>query len=372
MRRRSIAWFIIALAGVAGGITPAAADELSALYAKIIANPTDPAANLEYARLAEAQGDYKRALATYERMLINDPTNKDALAGLQRVRRYIEPAKTQKTWEFGVASESNPLLVPPPTSSDFYGYGSLAVRDERVLGGQRWRTNLNLYGQAYASTTSMDYATLSGDVGPILDIPGTATSFRPALGAGTAYFDGRIYYGDVNASGLFEGYLNGAYQWLRLRVGYRSYDPSFTSGAGAYADVSGKFAIANVFGDSDALSVSPWLRWSGISGTPDGGATDFATGLYTEGGANFEYAASLNDTFGAAVNLKLSDRRYNDIGSGSREDWLVAPGAALTFANVLGPQTDIRLSYTYEWNQSSSSAHIWQDQIAMLSFVVRR
>jgi len=371
MRRRSVAWFAILLAGVAGGVAPAAADELSAIYARIIANPKDTAANLEYAKLAESQGDYKRALATYERMLINDPGNKDALAGLQRVRRYIEPAKTQKTWEFGIASESNPLLMPSP-SPDFYGYGSLGIRDERVLGGQRWRTNLSLYGEAYVNTTSMDYATLSGDIGPIWDVPGTSTSFRPALGAGTAYFDGRLYYGDINASGLFEGYLNGAYDWLRLRVGYRSYDPSFTSGAGAYADISGKFALANVFGNSDALSVSPWLRWSGVSGTPDNGATDFATGLYTEGGANLEYAANLNDSFGAAVNLELTDRRYNDIGSGSREDWLVAPGATLTFANLLGPQTDVRLNYTYEWNQSSQSAHIWQDQIATLSFVVRR
>jgi len=368
--RRSLA-LILATALLGGAAVPAAADEMSAIYAKILANPTDPAANLQYAQLAEAQGDYKRALATYERMLLNDPTNRQALEGLQRVRMLVEPAKTQKTFEAGVASVSNPLLESTATP-DVYAYGSVSVRDERVAGGQRFRSNFNLYGEGYANTSSMDYASLSADFGPVWNVPKTETTFRPAIGVGTAYFDGHVYYGDINASGLFEGYLNGAYQWLRLRAGYRSYDPSFTSGAGGYADVSGKFALADILGENDSLSFAPWFRWSGINGTPDNGATDFATGLYIEGGATIEYAAALNDALSAAVNVKLSDRKYNDIGSGSREDWFVAPGAALTFTNLLGPQTDFRLAYRYEWNNSTDVNHIWQNQVATVSVVVRR
>jgi hypothetical protein len=368
--RRSLA-FLLTAAMLGGVAVPAAADEMSAVYAKILANPTDPAANLQYAQLAEAQGDYKRALATYERMLLNDPNNKAALEGLQRIRLMVEPAKTQKTFEAGLTSVSNPTLDPVGTP-DVYAYGSFGIRDERVAGGQRFRTNINLYGEAYANTTSMDYASLSADFGPIWNVPKTETTFRPALGVGTAYFDNKIYYGDVNASGLFEGYLNGAYQWLRLRVGYRSYDPSFTSGSGAYADVTGKFAIASIFGENDSFSVAPWIRWSGINGTPDNGADDFATGLYVEGGATFEYASALNDWLSAAVNVKLSDRKYNDIGSGSREDRLVAPGAALVFTNLFSPQTDLRLAYRYEWNDSNDPSHTYQNQVATVSVVVRR
>jgi hypothetical protein len=368
--RRSLA-LLLATAMLSGAAAPALADEMSDVYAKILANPTDPAANLQYAQLAEAQGDYKRALATYERMLLNDPNNKAALEGLQRIRLIVEPAKTQKNFEVGLTSVSNPLLEPVG-SADVYAYGSFGIRDERVAGGQRFRTNLNLCGEAYANTTSMDYASLSADFGPVWNVPKTETTFRPAIGLGTAYFDGHVYYGDVNASGLFEGYLNGAYQWLRLRAGYRSYDPSFTSGSGAYADVTGKFAVADVLGENDSLSVAPWFRWSGINGTPDNGADDFATGLYIEGGATFEYAAAFNDWLSGAVNVRLSDRKYNDIGAGSREDRLVAPGAALVFTNLLSPQTDLRLAYRYEWNDSSDPNHTYQNQVATVSVVVRR
>ncbi len=248
--RRAVALVVTIGVALAVAASPALADEMTSVYAAIINDPTNTALNLKYAELAEARQDYKAALATYERILVNDPTNATARDGLQRIRRIIDPAKTQKTLEVGATWESNPLLVPDATP-DFLGYGSFSVRDERALGEQRWRTNLSLYGEGYANTTSMDYASLAADIGPLIDIPGTGGTFRPALGVGTAYFDGKVYYGDINASGLFEGSLNGAYQWLRLRAGYRQYDPSFTSGAGGYADVTGKFSLAKRL---------PWAR----------------------------------------------------------------------------------------------------------------
>ena len=157
-----------------------------------------------------------------------------------------------------------------------------------------------------------------------------------------------------------------------MRAGYRQYDPSFTSGAGAYADITGRFAVQDVFHERDSLSITPWFRWSGINGTPDNNATDFATGLYIEGGGTLEYATALGDSMTASVNLKVSDRVYDDIGSGSRRDWLVSPGASLVFTNLFGPQADLRFDYRYEWNNSNDPAHTWQNHAATVALVIRR
>lgn len=347
------------------------ADELKAVYSRILANPTDSELNLQYAMIAEGRGEYRKALSAYERVLVNDPENVAARRGLQRVRRIIQPPLIQKTFEVGGTWESNPMRIAGG-GSDFHAYGNVRIKDEHNFGGQRWRTNLSLYGEGYATFSSMNYASLSGDVGPIVDIPDTMWAVRPAVGAGTAYFNGKVYYWDVNATGLFEGYLNGAYQWLRFRAGYRQYDPSFTSGAGAYADITGRFSLQGIIVEHDVLSLSPWVRWSGINGTPDNGVMDFATGRYVEGGATLEYSKVLNDWLTAAVNFKVSDRAYADIGGGARNDVLWSPGASLIFTNLLGPQTDVRLDYKYEHNTSNVAAHTWDNQAATLAVVLRR
>jgi tetratricopeptide (TPR) repeat protein len=368
---RTIAFALTATTAIALAAPLAAADELTAAYARVLADPTNSEVSIHYAQLAEARGEFRKALSAYERVLVNDPDNTVAREGLQRVRRIIQPAETKKTVEVGATWDSNALRSPMATG-DVLGYGSFRLKDERAHGLYRWRTNLNLYGEAYANQTDMNYASINGDVGPVMDIKGTNMSVRPGVGLGTAFFEGRNYYWDVNATALFEGYLNGAYQWLRFRAGYRQYDQSFTANAGSYVDVTGHFAVQDVFHDHDVLSVSPWVRWSGIDGLPDNGSLDFATGLYIEGGANFEYAKAISDSLSAAVNVKVSDRLYNDIGIGSRQDWYVAPGASLTFKNLLGPQGDLRLDYKYEWNSSNMADHTWQNQSATIAVVFRR
>jgi hypothetical protein len=368
---RTLALALTATTALALAAPAAIADELTAAYSRVLADPTNSELSLQYAQLAETRGEFRKALSAYERVLVNDPGNTTARDGLQRVRRIIQPAETQKTVEVGATWQSN-VLRSPMATGDVLGYGSFRLKDERAAGLYRWRTNLNFYGEAYANQTQMNYAAINGDIGPIVDIKGTNTSVRPAIGVGTAWFDGRNYYWDANATALFEGYLNGAYQWLRFRAGYRQYDPSFTSGEGGYFDVTGRFAIQDVFHDRDSLSVAPWFRWSGINGLPDNGSLDFATGLYIEGGANFEYAKAISDTLSASVNVKIGDRLYNDIGTGSRQDWSVAPGASLVFKNLLGPQGDLRFDYKYEWNNSNMPDHTWQNQSATVAIVFRR
>jgi tetratricopeptide (TPR) repeat protein len=368
---RALAIALTATTALTFAVPLAHADELTSVYAQILANPTSPELNLRYAQLAEERGEYRKALAAYERVLVNDPTNAVARDGLQRVRRIIQPADTKKTFEIGTTWQSN-VLREPMATGDVLGYGSFRLRDERPGQHYRWRTNLSVYGEAYAQQDQMNYANINGDIGPIIDLSGTNWAVRPGIGAGTAWFEGRNYYRDVNATALFEGYLNGAYQWLRFRAGYRWYDPSFTTDGGSYFDITGKFSIQDVFHERDSFSISPWVRWSRIAGTFDEFTTDFAAGLYTEAGANFEYAKRFNDHLAASLNVKVSNRVYDDIGSGSRNDWNVAPGASVVFSNLFGPQADLRFDYKYEWNTSNMADHTWQNQSVTAAIVVRR
>ncbi|HVY20637.1 MAG TPA: hypothetical protein VHA70_11260 [Bauldia sp.] len=367
---RALALTLTAATALALATPAAMADELDAVYAQVLANPTSTELNLRYAQLAEQHGEFRWALAAYERVLTNDPKNAVARDGLQRVRRIIQPGDTKKTIEIGTTWQSNVLRETMPTG-DVLGYGSFRLRDERPMGKTRWRTNLAVYGEAYAHESEMNYASLSGDIGPIVDIPGTNMSVRPGIGGGTAWFDGRNYYWDVNATALFEGYLNGAYQWVRFRGGYRDYDPSFSSSAGSYFDITSHFAIQDVLNEHDSVSVAPWFRWSNI-GANDGSFTDFATGLYTEGGATFEYARRFTDALSASVNFRIANRVYSDLGTGSRNDWSYAPGASVVFNDLLGPHADVRLDYKYEWNVSNMADHTWQNQSATLAVVWRR
>ena len=87
---------------------PAAADPLGAAYQRILANPADTAANLDYALIAEGRHEYRLALSAYERVLLNDPNNVAAKRGLVRVRRIIQPPSTQFLAEAGTMWEFEP------------------------------------------------------------------------------------------------------------------------------------------------------------------------------------------------------------------------------------------------------------------------
>lgn len=116
---------------------PRAPNELDALHARILRDPSDSELNLRFARLAEASGTLRWALAAYERILVNDPNNIEAQRGLQRVRRALQPAYTLVTAELGAGYETNPHYYVPPKRGEWIGLGSLALRDERSLAGRR-------------------------------------------------------------------------------------------------------------------------------------------------------------------------------------------------------------------------------------------
>ncbi len=179
--KRGLAWllatFFIVLS--AHGIR---ADELDAMYARILREPANTELNLRFARLAEDSGKIRWALAAYERILVNDPDNFEGKVGLMRVRRAMQPSFTLVTAELGTGYESNPMYYLPGGKGEFFTQGSLALRDERSINGQRWRTNGIVAGQVHGRYGDLNYGYAGGESGPIFDlIPGL--SVNPTLGA---------------------------------------------------------------------------------------------------------------------------------------------------------------------------------------------
>ncbi len=379
MTQRRLAAAILA-AGIALFAFPAAADELTAAYARALANPADAELSLQYAMIAEGRHEYRKALSAYERVLLNDPNNVAAKRGLVRVRRIIQPASTQFFAEGGLMWQSNPELVSSGATGSAVPYAQLRMKDERPIGGTRWRTIGSLYGEYFAEHHDLNYGSATIETGPLIDLGASMLTLYPSIGGAVTSSNNTFFYDEVNASAMLEGYLNGAYQWVRVRAGYRDFAPSATSTNGWYVDARGQWSVQNVFHNDDVATISPWVLWSDVGGTASslvgpGTFDTFAPGRYLAGGTQLEYNKKLNDRLLLALNLGLSARHYtvdtNSAGE-KRQDYTVSPGATLVFNNAFGPQSDFRLTYRFDHNTSNDASHRYNAQTVMASVVFRR
>lgn len=161
-----------------------------------------------------------------------------AQAGLQRIRRRLQPNFSQVTVGLGSAVETNPRYYLGPRRTEAEGLASAVLFDERAIGGMRWRTTGAVAGNIHSKSHDLDYGNANLDTGPVLDIfPGW--SLVPAIGGAASYFDDHFLYGEGAASATFEGPTQGAYRSLQLRTGYRSYDHFFPTSNGFYTEARG-------------------------------------------------------------------------------------------------------------------------------------
>lgn len=371
---RRISWLLVVLVLVVGSVA-ASANELNQLYARILREPANTELNLRFARLAEEQGQPRWALMAYERVILNDPNNWEAKVGLMRVRRAMQPDFTQVTVELGTAYESNPLYYLPDGKSTWLGTGLIALRDERKIGGQAWRTNAAVFGQVNTRYSDINYAHAGGETGPVFDLfPSVA--FTPAVGGAAAYFDDHFYYGEGSASATFDGTWEGIYRALRFRAAYRSYDNYFPSQEGWYYDIRGRIAIPKLFGDGTIFAVSPWILWSDISGAVTNSLVqEIQPGAYTEWGARAEIYKTLTDWVSVGVSFQASRRDYrNDIvvaTGDERKDTLLIPGAMVLFPGFFWKEWDLRFDYRYIRNDSNDATKEFSDHIVSAAVTKR-
>lgn len=354
----------------------AAADSLKATYAAILAQPDNIELNLEYARIAEAQGKPRLALAAYERILLNHPDNAAAKLGQARIRRELTPDRTSFETRFAVAFESNPRQMEPasPAGGEVNGWGRIAMTDERHLGDTMWRSYGLLFGTLHAQATELNYGYASFVTGPLID--GAGFALHPTIGGGVAAFQGQYYYAEALAALGIEGNFNGALQTARLRVGYRSYNSFFPADQGPFVDLTGRLTRPDFIGTGGTLTIAPWARWSGIEGTGfDFNGFEVDPGRYTEVGGRIEFVQPIAERVALAANIELNSRWYtSDLDSSfncCRQDMKVAPGAAVILKNAFSYGNDVRLDYQYVSNVSTDTTRSYVDHIVTLQLINR-
>jgi hypothetical protein len=378
---------VFVAAAIIAGCLPAAAagDDLARVYARVLKNPANSEINLEYARLAEEQGKLRWALAAYERVVVNDPSNEEAHRGLARIRRKLQPDTTQFVAEIGAGWESNPRytnnnplnLVGP--RSEFQGYGQLQMRDERALGDIRWRTNALLSGIVHQNEGDLNYGYGGAVTGPVLDFL-RASTLHLGIGGGASTLKHRLFYTEAVATATIEKEVWGALQSVIFRGGYRDYDDFFPVTHGFYADVRGKFTFPDLFGENNLLVVMPWTRWSGIHGI----ATSFVNselqpGAYVEFGVRGEFVRPIMDgvIFGPTATLFARNYHADRIPAetAKRHDVIGGPGAVLWFPTIFtswqGVQTALKFEYQYYRDNSNDPTRSFDDHIVTSSLVMR-
>jgi opacity protein-like surface antigen len=365
------------LAAAINAVTGNAAD-LARLNAAILKRPKDTALNLHYAALAEKLGETRLALAAYERVLIYDPTNAQAQAGIDRVRGEVQPETTRYVLETGTGYESNPRYVMPGlTTAEGQLLANLNVRDERFVGDTRFRTivssNLLLHGDDH---DDLNYGYLGAATGPVVEfIPGVQVN--PAIGGAAAVFDHKLFYEEATAGATFEAYPAGAYQMVQVRAGFRGYNEDFyPGGQGGYVEATSRFTLPTALADT-GFTLSPWVRWSAIAG-PKANALLLPSdqpGDYTEAGARFDVAHSFTDWMIGGVNFAVSERFYRDdavaAGTDQRRDTQVAPGATIVFPHLITYNGDLRFDYRFLWNLSNDPTQTFVDHLITAKTIFR-
>lgn len=371
---KPVAAFLAVLAGVLLAV-PAAADQMSDVYAKILEDPGNTALNLQYAALAEKAGKPRLALAAYERILLNDPSNAEAQTGIKRVTRMLLGNSTRWVASIGGGWESNPATVASGEQDAAIALASLAVRDERYWGSTAWQTDGLAVLNIVSGQSKLNYGFIGVETGPVLDT-NSWFSVHPALGAAVSYFDKTTFYSEGIASVTLEGVAGGANQTARLKIGYRDYNSHFTADGGWYLHASGRWSVPHAFTDRDVIVLSPWFRWSAIKGGfPVALPTEPEPGRYIEFGADLAYFVPVSESIVLGANITLADRNYRDPGIASgtadRHDTMVTPGLTVIFKHVFKFQSDIRLQYRHRDNSSNDDTRDFQDDVVTLNIDTR-
>jgi hypothetical protein len=363
--------------------SPALADELARLNAQIMNDPRNIELNLAYARAAEAQGDYGKALAAYERAAALDPGNAEAKKGVERVAARLLPNTFQVFTEAGAGYESNPQNFAVGKKGSPELFGRVLLKDDRTLGDTRWRTTALFSGNLYTSDSDLNYGYAGVATGPVYAVTPNMT-FHPSIGVGGSYFDHHFFYSEAFATALFEGGEGLMNYIVRYRAGYRDYNDFFPQTHGWFADVTAKFLFASVILKDDLVVISPWWRWSGINAVSDINVLvspdDFRTGRYNEVGGRIEYFKPLTDWITAGVNFSALERYYAQSIDNTvfppmtinRRDFIYAPGAALIFRNpFVTNQSSIRFDYRYERDDSNTPLGSYTNHVTTVTFFNR-
>ncbi len=359
-----------ARAPLAAGVDP----ELRQIYRQILRDPANIELNLRYARLAEKKGELRKALAAYERILINDPGNREAQAGSQQILLLLKPGFTRWTAIFGGDYASNPRLsssrlIDP--GGDFTGSGQLFVVDERRIGGRRWRSNGQIFANLHKRFRSLDYGYVGGDVGPLLAARGGWT-IRPAFGAAYSWLDQKTLLTELSVLLGIEAPQTGAFQRIDFRFAFDFIGSKFSNDRnGMIFEVAPQWLVRNLVKRGDGLTIRPSFLYNGATGPePDPLLVrgDLFPNRYQQYALRLTYYVPvLGGKVFAGLTLDSSLRLYSVkvfAQAERRRDTYLAPGAQLVFPQLLHPKHDLIIQYRFENNVSNDGTQNFRNHFA--------
>lgn len=358
-RAKGFAGIGVAIAAILGAAAPAAAQQtadLQELFRQVILNPNDAAANIRYAQEAERRGELRKALATYERMVLNNPTDAKARGEYERIKALLEPPETKFQFGFGGQWESNSNLNDGKGRDAFAGMVTFRVDDTRRFGSQLWRSSVQLYGDAHTRNSSSDFLYGNASTGPVFLFE-NGWRIHTFLTAETGFADYDFLFWSAGLGGTIE--TRGT-DPLRSITGVVSYaDFSNTNSSGTFNAEPGRDAV--VYGLSARLGWdSVFAKVDGIEIRPSVIYNDAAKSRFTflQAGVTASYAISVLSFAGGVGNVYLSPEitvQYRDYEgqepgrNTERHDWRVSPAVRLiamydNYTAVLGYMYDRNFS----------------------------
>ncbi len=353
-------------------------EEVRRVFEEILRDPTNTDLNFRYARLARERGELRKELAAYERILAADPDNEEAQAGIRRVRRLLEPERTEVVVLVGGQYQSNTQheVNSGADTDDFILVGRATLTDQRVIGGQRWRTNGDAFSNWHDEFGETDFINVGLRTGPVFALTDD-WDVHPAIGGAYAWLDSEKFFVEGSVYLSFEATDGGAFQSFNLRGSFNEIGGEI-SGRDAYVlEVNPRFVVSDLVTKRDSMIVNPSYRYNGVigsGGTGTGPQGETFPLRYHQVGARADYYYPLTDEIYSGVNVTVDYQLYDEpvFGqSNDRRDLYLAPGAQIIVSRVLLGNLDVVFSYQYERNLSNDDLEDFQNHIAGVQSVWR-
>jgi hypothetical protein len=345
--------------------------DLRNVFDEILRDPGNAGLNLRYARLAIAQGDLRKALAAYERILAVDPNNEDAKAGLRNVRLQLEPSLTRFTLLTGAQFESNARRVDAQNwhTHDATMFLRGNVDDERTIGPYRWRSSGELYANYHPRFHDIDYGIVGGNTGPVFDF-GDNLHIHPFVGAAYSWIERRTFYGEASAGATFEFDILGPLRDIQVRWGYDSVGRTFSTRDATFVEVSPRFQFSNVLFDKTILILVPYWRYNGVFGHGPPGIDPRSEPFPSRShqlGIRADYFVQFASWLAADFIFNYEHRHYyEDVTDQSkhRRDDYFSPAVQLIVPGLFRGRADLIFNYSYEYRSTNDGPQRYQDHIA--------
>lgn len=341
----------------AAAATAQSSDDLQQLFQQVLTHPTDLAINMRYAKEAERKGELRKALSTYERILLNDPNNAAVRAEYERVKALLEPNRTRYMAGFGFQYETNVKLEDRHQKDAGAAMAMFRIDDDRRLGSTMWRSAMQVYGDVHTGAHGADLMYGNASTGPVW-LMDNGWHFHPTVNGEVGFADYDFLFYSAGLGAEFDTRGAGALRSIALGASYADFSNSnnsqpFEATNGRDAAVLGakiRLAWDNVFTNSDGFDIRPGAIYNIARDSQYRFWQVGTTALYIVG----------IGTFGGGVGgLYLSPEvtvQYRDyagddgVHTQSRRDVRVAPGARLIGAYE---NMTVVLSYLYDRNFSN-------------------